>query len=295
VHRSCTLCTDHETSKKVVDRQRTNTPISDRIVKVYISDIGYLSSHTAHLASKSEQVRRVALYKPRIQFNPEGIKEELRVQYYDPSIADFADGLLVKKVDKVILDRFPQLRDQPNFNSHYIPMQSVETTNKAKAVNGDDPNLPYCLYCLYRLIAPPTHAFRNSIVFLGASKFVVLITNMHIRELWAVAYLDGKIPGLSPLLSSAPSPNKSEEEPLWDTTLPSCFGKWRHPTGYGERFPDFVVDAVPYWDLVLGDLGLHSMRKGGGAERDLRRVWTLGLQNDSRRVDCEASVLADKD
>ena len=55
----------------------------------------------------------------------------------------------------------------------------------------------------------------------------------------------------------------SEEELLWDATLTSRFGRWRYPTGYGARFPDFVADTVPYWDLLLGDLGLESKRKGG--------------------------------
>ncbi|KAL2169068.1 hypothetical protein VTG60DRAFT_6490 [Thermothelomyces hinnuleus] len=32
---------------------------------------------------------------------------------------------------------------------------------------------------------------------------------------------------------------------------------------YGARFPDFVFDAVPYIDLLLGDLGLRMHRKRG--------------------------------
>lgn len=41
------------------------------------------------------------------------------------------------------------------------------------------------------------------------------------------------------------------------------FGKWRYPAGHGEQFPDFVFDALPYVDLLVGDLGLSVHRKGG--------------------------------
>jgi len=175
-------------------------------------------------------------------------------------VKDFADDPLVQKADEVILNRFPRLRDQPNFNSKYKPMQAVGTVNNRVDPESVEPNRPYRLY---RLVAPPTHTFRNSIVFLGMSKCISFITNLHIQALWAVAYLDGKIPGLSTSPAAASAPNKSEDELLWDATLTTRFGRWRYPTGYGERFPDFVADAVPYWDLVLGDLGLQSKRKGG--------------------------------
>ena len=48
-----------------------------------------------------------------------------------------------------------------------------------------------------------------------------------------------------------------------ETVLHSRFGRWRYPAGYGARFPDFVFDAVPYLDLLLGDLGLPIYRKTG--------------------------------
>jgi len=242
------------------------------IVKVHISDIDHLSPHTVHLTSEPEPIQTDALicctgwkYKPHIQFYPEGIEKQLGVPYYDPDIEDFGDDPTVRKADEVILTRFPRLRDQPSPNPHYKPMQPVESMSQTKTTERFEPNRPYRLY---RLIAPPTHAFRNSIVFLGATLCISTMTNLHIQALWASAYLDGKIPDLSPSPGS-PSPRKSEEELLWDATLTSRFGRWRYPTGYGGRFPDFVSDAVPYWDLLLGDLGLQSKRKGGG----LREVY----------------------
>lgn len=53
------------------------------------------------------------------------------------------------------------------------------------------------------------------------------------------------------------------EKLKYDTLLHSRFGKWRYPAGHGSQFPDFVFDAVPYFDLLLGDLGLKVHRKNG--------------------------------
>lgn len=47
----------------------------------------------------------------------------------------------------------------------------------------------------------------------------------------------------------------------WRTVLHSRFGRWRYPAGGGERFADFVFDAIPYVDLLLKDLGLDTHRK----------------------------------
>jgi hypothetical protein len=242
------------------------------IVKVHISDIDHLSPHTVHLVSEPDPIQTDALicctgwkYKPHIQFYPESIEKQLGVPYHDPNTEDFGDDPIVMKADEVILTRFPRLRDQPSPNLHYVPMLPATTTDPTTTTNVE-PNRPYRLY---RLIAPPTHRFRNSIVFLGATLCISTMTNMNIQALWAAAYLDGKIQGLPISPASPSSPKKSEEELLWDATLTSRFGRWRYPTGYGARFPDFVSDAVPYWDLLLGDLGLQSKRKGGG----LREVY----------------------
>jgi hypothetical protein len=40
----------------------------------------------------------------------------------------------------------------------------------------------------------------------------------------------------------------------------------RAPYGHGRSYPDLVVDQVPYWDLLLHDLGLETRRKGGWRE-----------------------------
>ena len=53
-----------------------------------------------------------------------------------------------------------------------------------------------------------------------------------------------------------------DQSTLYETALFNRFGRWRYPMGYGARFPDFVFDGIPYFDLLLSDLGLPSWRKG---------------------------------
>ena len=55
-----------------------------------------------------------------------------------------------------------------------------------------------------------------------------------------------------------------DQSTLYETALFNRFGRWRYPMGYGARFPDFVFDGIPYFDLLLSDLGLPSWRKGWG-------------------------------
>ena len=57
-------------------------------------------------------------------------------------------------------------------------------------------------------------------------------------------------------------PSTKDESTLYETALFNRFGRWRYPMGYGARFPDFVFDGIPYFDLLLSDLGLPSWRKG---------------------------------
>lgn len=59
---------------------------------------------------------------------------------------------------------------------------------------------------------------------------------------------------------------KTNDEITDEIMLHTQWGKWRYPTGYGANLPDFVFDAVPYFDLMLTDLGLQVNRKKGWAD-----------------------------
>ena len=43
----------------------------------------------------------------------------------------------------------------------------------------------------------------------------------------------------------------------------SRYAKHRAPYGHGRFFPDLVFDQVPYFDMLMRDLGLRTWRKKG--------------------------------
>lgn len=51
---------------------------------------------------------------------------------------------------------------------------------------------------------------------------------------------------------------------MYDTALFNRYGKRRTPYGFGFRNPDLVFEAIPYVDLLVGDIGLSAWRKGWG-------------------------------
>ena len=96
---------------------------------------------------------------------------------------------------------------------------------------------------------------------------------------------DDQSPSRAPILKSAvsgPTPPAAPQPPTTTTTSPKLTRPdfnasnpippvhsvnlpllplalpLRAPTGYGARFPDFVFDGIPCFDLLLGDLGLKG-------------------------------------
>ncbi|KAL8730826.1 MAG: hypothetical protein Q9181_004517 [Wetmoreana brouardii] len=153
---------------------------------------------------------------------------------------------------------------------------------------------PYTPWRLFRGIAPPAND-RRDLVFLGMMLSYQTLLRYEITALWAYAYLNAALSPSPPLAlndnHNQPSlqNNESTEEEekklqasvtvtssgseavasktnswwLYDTALFSRFVRWRYPMGFGTRFPDFTFDGLPYFDLLIGDLGLRKWRKGG--------------------------------
>lgn len=59
------------------------------------------------------------------------------------------------------------------------------------------------------------------------------------------------------------SEKEREEDILYETALFNHFSLWRAPYGLGAHYPDFSFDGMPFFDLLLRDLGLNPGRKGG--------------------------------
>ena len=109
---------------------------------------------------------------------------------------------------------------------------------------------------MYRYIVPPAYIEKRNIAFAGMVSSVSTSICAYVQGLWISAYLDGQLSRLA----------KTDEEVTQEVMLHTQWGKWRYPIGYGASLPDFVFDAVPYFDLMLTDLGLKVNRKKGWAD-----------------------------
>lgn len=236
--------------------------VKDGIVKVHIADIDGLSERKVHLSDGSV-LETDALccstgwkHVPPIKFLPEGIAEELGVPH-TPSPTSFPPSELVEKADREILERFPRLKDQPVQNKKYEPLLQ----NKGLSSNDDiTPSTALTPWSLYHFIAPPSEKFlaTRDIAFAGILMNITVSTIAHAQSLWINAFFDGAIPSLEGVSSPEQIDNFK-----YEAVLHSRFCKWRYPAGYGNKYPDFVFDAVPYLDLLLGDMGLKIYRKNG--------------------------------
>jgi hypothetical protein len=238
---------------------------SGECIKVHIADITHLSPRTVHLSDGSSFGTDAMCcatgwkHLPPLKFLPEGIDKELGIPHTPTDEPLFTPGM-VEKADKEILSRFPRLKQQPVQNKNLKPLLDLPGVSTKEKVN---PSTPLTPYTLYRFMVPPSERLlkHRDIAFAGILMHFSAALISNAQALWINAYFDGR---LSPtVMRTASGEGKSMEDIRYETVLYSRFGKWRYPAGHGTRFPDFVFDAVPYVDLVIGDLGLPIYRKGG--------------------------------
>ena len=209
-------------------------------------------------------------FEPSIKFLPGGIERKLGLPYCDPESGYDAT---LRAVDAEINDTFPVLN-----NRSVAPPHSHSD------------NMPNHGYRLYRFMAPqPPYFHDRTIAFIGMQiNFGVPLT-VQAQSLWIAAYFHNQIPHLQPGATDTGSPELtptqyekivSEEKPVEDqiptrmtptatldqhiratTLLHTRFIQRRYAWGFGERFPDFVFELMPYLDMLLDDLGLVTSRK----------------------------------
>lgn len=86
-------------------------------------------------------------------------------------------------------------------------------------------------------------------MFLGMFSNISSFMRLELQCLWAYAYLNDQLP--------IDTGSVFEE-----TALFARYARYRAPYGHGRFFPDLVFDQVPYFDMLLQDLGLRYWRKG---------------------------------
>ncbi|KAJ0158489.1 hypothetical protein CTA2_11479 [Colletotrichum tanaceti] len=237
--------------------------IRDGTVDVHIADLAKLSPSTVHLSDGSS-LKSDALccatgwkqFQP-IKFLPEGIEKDLGIPHA-PSADSFPPAEMTETIDKEILDRWPRLGGQPVQNKKMRPLVETEGVSTTEAVN---PYTPLTPYVLHRFMVPPSPKLlaHRDIAFAGVLMNFTVAMISHAQSLWIDAYFHDQLPSVR----EAASDPKALQKLRYETALHSRFCKWRYPAGHGDKFPDFVFDAVPYIDQLVGDLGLKVYRKNG--------------------------------
>lgn len=224
-------------------------------------------------------------FAPDIEFLPRELHDEFGIPStgLTKSQKETWDRLNAR-ADIEILDRFPMLAQGPK-----VPDDSLVVREHLPPGPVDSPprtRHEYSPWRLWRGLVPPLHQEKN-LVFLGVFANIQGAITNHLFGLWAFAYMNGELDRLPRILSTTTASTTSRgREPLtttngasretkdemttetkgllYETALFNRFGLWRSPYGYGARYPDFVFDCVPFFDLLLQDLGLNSWRKGWG-------------------------------
>ncbi|KAF9884278.1 hypothetical protein FE257_001908 [Aspergillus nanangensis] len=237
--------------------------IKGDLVDIHISDIDYLSQGKVHLTDGAV-LKSDALvahtgwdHKPPVKFLPEGIEHNLGLPHVLPDKEIVKKGdqhLLIEGADGEIRQRFPRLSRPPVWDHSYTPL-----ADQNGVIARDDNILPYMLH---RFMVPPSERLLRTrdIAFAG---MVCNFSNpicAHIQGLWISAYLSGRL-----LHSPAAAVGEASliSKLRYEAVLHNRFGKWRYPVDWGDKNPSFILDAVPYLDMLLRDLGLNVYRKPG--------------------------------
>lgn len=240
-------------------------------VKVHIAELSRLSQGAVHLDDGSvletDAFCCVTGWKhiPPVRFLPESIVKEIGLPHALTDEEPIFRPELVKKADEEILAAFPRLRNQPVQSKRLVPLLDDLTGLLTNQVNY--PHAPYTPWTLYRFMVPPTAQLQQTrdIAFAGTVMNFSTLLQAHIQAIWICSYFDGTLlPSKAPKIrGSMAHATDCEQELIYESLLHARFGKWRYPAGYGDRYPDFVFDAVPYLDQLLKDLGLTVYRKKG--------------------------------
>lgn len=209
-------------------------------------------------------------WRPSIEFRPKEMHADLGLPSteYTQSQREMWDKLDAR-ADFEILKRFPKLATAP------IKMDQESLVEQGNGVLRQ----AFTPWRLWRGMAPPSLPSRD-LVFLGIVPSLQSAVKSEIIGLWAYAYVMGKLgPGKSVskppkqlLLEQTVADDKgvavkqlgTVDDIMYDTALLQRWGKWKTPYGFGARHPDIFFEGIPYFDMLLQDLGLRSWRKGWG-------------------------------
>ncbi|KAF2169570.1 hypothetical protein M409DRAFT_19981 [Zasmidium cellare ATCC 36951] len=230
-------------------------------VKVYREDVSHLSDHTVHLADGTILPSDALVastgwqWQPTLKFKDTHLHSDIGVPSADltPSQKSFWNEWDTK-ADNHIMTSFPYLATRP------VPPNQNETAKAnpyaAPTTHDLEKQPDYSPLRLYRTIAPPSLSARGdrTLAFVGFGVNISHSLKAELTGLWIYAYFHD-------LLTIDPQ-HHLRDQTYYETSLMVRWSTRRHTYGWGQRFPDFMWDAVPWNDVLLGDLGLEGRRKG---------------------------------
>ncbi|KAF2259942.1 flavin-binding monooxygenase-like protein-like protein [Lojkania enalia] len=183
-----------------------------------------------------------------IQFKPAGLEKDLGLAGLNPP-TETEEIALIEKVERDLYTNFPFLKERDS-SRLYHPDPTCRLTETADSGADQQP------YRLYRFLVPQSDFARRSIGFAGALMTLGTAPCAYLQALWLAAYFEGKVP--LPDTSTAASADLVKYEVYRDTQYCAL----RNAMGYGNQYPDLVFDSLPYFDLLMRDLGFEGKRKG---------------------------------
>ena len=217
-------------------------------VRIHVADIEKLKSRTVCLSNGS-LVSTSALvlctgwkYAPPLKFLP--VEDDFGVPDQSDRWASGKSSDIVDRADEEIFTRLPLLKAQPAPNPKFKPMLDSAQTQDHEALEEQRES-----FKLYRFIVPPKFIDTHDLAFAGCMMTISTTICSEIQALWITAHFHDKVP--------------IEADPAYETALHNRFARWRAPVGFGARFPDIAFDSLPYYDMLLRDLGLNYRRKFG--------------------------------
>ncbi|KAK3343395.1 cofactor FMO1 FAD enzyme [Lasiosphaeria hispida] len=240
--------------------------ISNGQVHIHRADISHLSPSSIHLRPNGASPYSLTVdaaiastgysAKPTITFSPASSHSSLGIPTTSLSPEHSARWAnLDQQADLTIGSQFPRLLIGPHRSPRSTHPQKFHPGATSAA------ETPYTPWRLYRGIAPPglTAAGDRSLVFVGMFSNIANTIRLEVQCLWAVAYFCGG-------LGDSVREDVVGGRVMRETALFQRYTELRSPYGHGRLYPDLVFDQLPYWDVLLHDLGLETRRKGGWRE-----------------------------
>lgn len=176
-----------------------------------------------------------------VAFTPEGLRKQLGLPTTE--VPDVEDEFLIKQVTNEIYENYPFLKTRDTGRVHH-PDPALR-----HAVVPQSLQQPYRLY---RFMVPPAFLKERSIGFAGAISCLGNASCAYLQGLWLAAHFDGTLN----------LPEASSEEIRHEVYRDTQYCALRHAMGGGDLYPDIVFDSLPYFDVLMRDLGFEGKRKG---------------------------------